>query len=141
MGIDLWLQILLFAVYKTVFIRCGAHGSSGECLTGSNAKLKNLPLSTYLLSSCYLYMAALTSQLGGEIHSGTSLSQASGASGRLASVCQASLASPLMFPLEEPIRGQQRWARGSVLPLWWRVPLPQPGEHQMEKEKKGLEKE
>lgn len=57
-------------------------------------------------------MAALTSQLRREIHSGTWLSEASGASGRLASVCQACLASALMFPLEEPNRGQQRWARG-----------------------------
>ena len=53
-GIDLWLSILFLAIYKAVFIRCGTHGSSGECQTGSKAKHKNLALSTYLISFFYL---------------------------------------------------------------------------------------
>lgn len=62
-------------------------------------------------------MATLTLQLSREIHSGTLLSEISGASERLASVCQACLASSLMFPSEEPNHGQQPWGWGLCIAI------------------------
>lgn len=68
-------------------------------------------------------MATLTLQLRREIHSGTLLSEVSGVRERLASVCQACLASPLMFSSEEPNHGQQHWVWGLCIAIEVSVPF------------------